>query len=407
MNEATFRSSSITRIRMWRRYAEYLCDMHWNDIIGQQATVEALQRMLLQDRIPQAILFLGDEGTGAIPLSLAFATTVNCSDPVRSAAMIEPCGTCGSCRQAATLQHPNIRFLLSLPAGKGDTETDLKPDVIQELRETIQSLADDPYTEARLTGATQIKIDQMRELKRSLSLSAAQTGHRVVIVHEAHELTVEAANAFLKTLEEPHAGVTIILTSSQPERILATIASRCQVMTLMPIDDEALINALVDRGKCSRDEASLIAPFAAGSLTRAYRFLGEDMQTDRETILNLLRASLRGTGYRLGVAELIDAVADGRNKHRLILMLSLLQLWIRDAMAIERDGEDARIANTDQRASIQKFAEAYRGADYGNVFGAIDEAVRLVHRNVTPSLIIVSTMLRLRASFQRARTMQA
>lgn len=381
--------------------------MHWNDIIGQQATVDALQRMLLQRRIPQALLMLGDEGTGAIPLSLAFATTVNCSDPIRSETSISPCGSCGSCRQAATLQHPNIRFVMSLPAGKGDTESDLKSEVLQELRETIQSIADDPYAEIRLSGATQIKIDQMRELKRSLSLSAAQAGHRVVIVHEAHELTVEAANAFLKTLEEPHADVTIILTSSQPERILATIASRCQVMTLMPIDDETLVDALVQRGKCTREEASLIAPFASGSLSRAYRFLGEDMQSDRETILNLLRASLRGTGYRLGVAELIDTVADGRNKHRLVLMLSLLQLWIRDAMAIERDGGDARIANIDQRSSLEKFAEAYRGADYGGVFSAIDEAVRLVHRNVTPSLIIVSTMLRLRSLFQRARALQS
>lgn len=378
--------------------------MHWNDIIGQHVIVEALQRMLLHRRIPQALLFLGDEGTGAIPLSIAFATTLNCSNPVRSSAAVAPCGACGSCRQAATLQHPNIRFLLSLPAGKGDTESELKSEVVQELRDAMQTLADDPYAEIRLGGATQIKIDQMRDLKRSLSLSAAQAGHRCIIVHEAHELTVEAANAFLKTLEEPHADVTIMLTSSQPERILPTIASRCQIMTLAPIDDDTLVNALVHRGRCTAEEASLIAPFASGSITRAYRFLGEDMQHDRETILNLLRASLRGTGYRLGITELIESVADGRNKHRLVLMLSLLQLWIRDAMALERDGDLARIANIDQRSSLQKFADAYRGADYASVFGVIDESVRLVHRNVTPSLIIVSTMLRLRSLFQRTRT---
>ncbi|MBU3742709.1 MAG: DNA polymerase III subunit delta', partial [Candidatus Kapabacteria bacterium] len=368
MNEATFRSSSMTRIRMRRRYADYLCCMHWNDVIGQRALVSALQRSIAQGRTPQALLLLGDEGTGAMPLSLAFAATVNCLSPKRDDVYIAPCGTCQSCRQMATMQHPNVRIIVSLPAGKGDSEDDMKADLVQELRDLWRTLAEDPYTETRVEGATQIKIGQIRELKRMLSLSAPQQGRRVVIVHEAHEMTTEASNAFLKTLEEPHEHVTLILTSSQPERVLSTISSRCQTITLEPIEDSLLIDALVQRGRCTPDEASLIAPFANGSLTRAYRFLGEDMQNDRETILNLLRASLRGSGYRLGIAQLIDSVTDGRNKHRLTLMLSLLQLWIRDAMAVGRT-TDARIANTDQREALEKFTAAFPRTDYDAVFG--------------------------------------
>jgi DNA polymerase-3 subunit delta' len=377
--------------------------MHWNSIIGQQDIVTALQRSIAESRLPQALLLLGDEGTGAMPISLAFAATVNCQQPLRSATSVTPCGVCGSCRQAQTLQHPNIRIVVSLPAGKGETEDDMKSDLVQELRDLWKSLAEDPYADVRIDGASQIKIGQIRELKRMLTLSAPQAGRRVVIISEAHEMTTEASNAFLKTLEEPHQDVTLILLSSQPERVLPTISSRCQVVTLDPIEDTVLIDALVARGRCTAAEASLIAPFAAGSLTRAYRFLGEDMQHDRETILTLLRASLKGGGYRLGIAQLIDSVADGRNKERLVRMLSLLLLWLRDAMAIGRLGDGARIANVDQREALERFAAAFGQADYDAVFSTVDEAVRSVHRNVAPTLIIVSTMLRLRTIFLRSR----
>lgn len=377
--------------------------MHWKDIIGQTRITAMLQRAIAEDRIPQALLLVGPDGTGTLPIALAFATTVNCRTPVRTPDGIEPCGHCQSCIQASTLQHPNIRLVTALPAGKGDTDDDMKADLVDEIRDLVRHVAEDPYTTVRVEGATQIRIGQIRDLKRSLSLSAAQEGRRVIIVHEAHEMTTEASNAFLKTLEEPHENVTILLTSSHPERMLQTIVSRCQLITCPPIDDVVLAEALVRRGLCSADEASLIAPFAEGSMTRAADFLDEDMKGDRQVIVDLLRTALRGKDHRLGLVEVMDSVADGRDKPRLVMMLSLLQLWLRDAMAMSQLGGDAPIVNIDQHEALQRFAEAYRHADYGVVFTAIDEAVRNVHRNVAPPLIIIPLMLRLRAVFQRAR----
>lgn len=366
-----------------------------------------LRRAIAEGRIPQAVLLVGPDGTGALPIALAFATSVNCSSPRTEDGGIEACGACPSCLQASTLQHPNIRIVTALPAGKGDAEDELKADLIDEIKESMRRLADDPYASLRIEGATQIRIGQIRDLKRSLSLSAAQQGRRVIIVYEAHEMTNEASNAFLKTLEEPHEGVTIVLTSSHPERMLPTIVSRCQLITCPPIEDAALAEALVRRGQCSMEDASLIAPIAEGSLTTATAFLDEDMKGDRQAVVELLRAALRGKDHRIGLVDMLDTVTDGRNKARMTLMLSLLQLWLRDAHAIEVLGADAPIANIDQRDALVRFAEAYRGADHGGLLNAIDEAVRNVHRNVAPPLILIPLMLRLRSILHRARLVSA
>ena len=191
--------------------------MAWDRIIGQQHLQSMLQQCIISGRIPQALLLSGSRGRGSVALAVEFASTVNCFAPTRSAGAIEACGTCQSCIQTKTLQHPNITLVTALPSGKIEHESDYKEDVLEEIKEQVAEIAKDPYTTYRITNANQIRIWQIRELNRSMALSTLQQGRRIVIIVDAEHMNPEAANGFLKTLEEPHADVTIILTSSQPE----------------------------------------------------------------------------------------------------------------------------------------------------------------------------------------------
>jgi len=377
--------------------------MTWNDIIGQQRVQRLLHHAIADNRLPQALILSGMEGVGKMAIALAFAQTVNCERPVRTASMVTPCGTCHACQQCTTLQHPNVRLTMALPSGKGDNEQELKSDVIDELKGLMQAIAEDPYTTVRLAGATQIRIGQIRELKRTLSLSAAQEGRRVCIIVDADDMTTEASNAFLKTLEEPHEGVTIILTTSHPERMMQTIVSRCQEIVCPPLDDTDIAGALAGRNLCSLDEAQLIAPFAQGSFTRARSFLSEDMRGYREDVVNLLRTALRGKGYRIPMTEAVTAMADGRDKVRVEMMLTLLLLWLRDAYAISMTGVSASIMNGDQREALTRFSDGFTGADYPAALTAIEQAVRQVHRNVNLQLVLLPMLLTLRRIFGSAR----
>lgn len=372
-------------------------------IIGQTRVQKMLQRCILDNRIPHALLLTGQEGAGTVALALAFARTVNCESPVSTASTIAPCETCHACVQGASLQHPNIRVVASLPSGKADTEDELKDDVIAELRDAIQALAIDAYIPVRLANATQIRIGQIRELKRSLSLSAVQGGRRVVIILNAEEMTIEAANAFLKTLEEPHDDVTLILTTSRPERLLQTIVSRCQELIVPPLDDDDIIKALLDRSLCTVEEATIIAPFAQGNLQKAIDYLSEDIRALRETAVNLLRAALKGKDFRNGLMDAVEEAADGRNKARADAILSLLALWLRDAHVIAMAGEGAPIINVDHRAALERFAAAFGQADFPAVLAAVEQASRHLARNVSVQLVLSTAMLEIRRVFAATR----
>lgn len=379
--------------------------MAWKNIIGQDRIKHLLQRMILEQRMPHAMLFTGMEGTGATGLAIEFARTANCLSPVHTADGIDACGFCRSCVQFRHLGHPNLRFTVALPAGKGgEAESDMKADVVEDLKAQLQSLAEDPYADVRLPNATQIKIGAIRELKRTLTLSAAQEGgRRMCLILHADEMTQEASNAFLKTLEEPHEGVTIMLVTSRPERILPTIASRCQEVLVPPVGDDLIAEALQERDGVSVADSMLIASFAQGSYARARAFMSEDMRGYRQEVVDLLRMALKGNAFRIPLSDAIAEMAEGRDKVKVEMMLSLLLLWIRDAYSIVQTGSSGAIMNVDQREALERFATSFGQADYPRVLKSIEQAVRLVHRNVNLTLVLLPMMLDIRRVFHTAR----
>lgn len=358
-------------------------------------------------RLPQALVLTGPEGVGKNGLALALTTAMFCESPQDDGTLVESCGTCRSCLQMAHLAHPNLRIIHALPAGKGDTDEEMKAELIDDIRSMLEAASENPYTPLRPDGATQIRIGQIREIKRSLSMSAMQAGKRVVVISEAHEMTMEAANAFLKTLEEPHADTMLVLTSSKPERLLQTIVSRCQELQVAPLDDADIHHYLVSEHACSTDEAALVAPFAQGSIMKAQAFLAEDMRGYRQDIVDLLRTTAKPRDFRADLVARIQTIADGRNKSRMEYMLALLMLWLRDAQALALAGPQAPIVNGDQRDALVRFSEAFADADFGGIYRAIERASNALSRNVTPVLVFLPLLLGIRRALFASRSKAA
>lgn len=374
--------------------------MSWNRVVGQHSVVRLLMQAAASDRLPHGLLLKGDTGAGTLALAIALARTITCDKPITTGGY-GPCDTCHSCVQNHTLQHPNISIITALPAGKADTENDLPQDVVDELAHNIRELATDAYAPFNLTGATQIKIGQIREIKRQLSMSAMQSGRRVVIIHLVETMTVEAANAFLKALEEPQSNVLLILTSEAPERLLPTITSRCQQLSVPPIDDDDIVAALIAEG-VELQEAMLVAPFARGNMTLARAYLREDVQAERATVLTLLRTAMRGRDFRIALIDAIAGATDRRDRTRTLLMLNLLALWFRDVQTVLALGTDATITNLDQRESVVRFASSFGTADFSLALDIVDRGVRDVRRNVAQNTILLSTLLMLRTHFYKS-----
>jgi len=221
------------------------------DIPGQSAMKEMLFRAIENGRLPSTMLFRGGECLGKFAAALELVRWMKCPDPVNCA------GTCHSCRLIANLDHPDIEVVVPLT-----TEVEDKPNKIAEV---MSSVAKNPFAPFRLDKNMRIGIDAIRELNQKIALSAATEGGRWAIVRDADLMTLDAANAFLKTLEEPPENSFIILTSSRPDYLLPTILSRSQAIQFLRLSRARIAEFARLKG-ASEQEAETLARRADGNL---------------------------------------------------------------------------------------------------------------------------------------------
>jgi len=390
---------------MWQNTTRRIfAAMHWSSVIGQSSVEQILQRCIVQGRIPQAMLMCGNDGFGTMALALEFARTVNCQAPLIEAESIAPCGQCQSCTQARSMQHPNILLISAIPTGKLDGAEELRKEWIDGLYDLARELGRNPYAPTRMEGANEIRAVQIRELNRQLSLSMIQQGRRVAIVANADDMNVSTANAFLKTLEEPHADTTIIMTTARRDRLLPTIISRCQVITVPALDESTIVEALVVRGNHDHTEAQIAASLSQGDYCAAEAYLSDDVRSIRDGAVDLLRTALRGKEMRPALVAAVAAIAATRDRARCQAVCNALLLWLRDAYAIATGGPAVSILNVDQREPLERFAASFAAANFDLAYRSIERAAADIDRFVPPQIVLLTMMMELRTTFLQART---
>ena len=212
--------------------------MSWSSIIGQERVKILLKRTIQNDQIAHAYLFYGTEGVGKDALAIEFAKTLICTKNGT-----ESCDTCNNCQRMNSFQHPNIKLVFALPAGKneknGDDPINVLTEVqVAELREQIQIKAKDRYKRIEIEKANFIKINSVRDIKREAAMSTTEDGKKIFIIFNADMMNAEASNSLLKTLEEPLQGTILLLTTSAKDQLLPTIISRCQLIKCDLLSDD-------------------------------------------------------------------------------------------------------------------------------------------------------------------------
>ena len=214
--------------------------MRFSEVIGNGTVAKALASMADSGRVAHAMLMYENEGSGALPLALAYLQYLKCENRQEG----DSCGECPSCRQMAKLIHPDVHFVF--PVNKGPKSSDEKPvseSYVRYWREL--ALADPYFKEADLQKAIGIEskngliaVAEAKSIISKLSLAPVYDGYKAVVFYLPEKMNQETANRLLKMVEEPPVNTLFIFITHAPEKVLQTILSRCQSIRVMPLTKE-------------------------------------------------------------------------------------------------------------------------------------------------------------------------
>jgi len=298
----------------------------FKEIIGQDKAITFLRRIIAGDTIAHGYLFAGIRGIGKTTTAMAFALLINCMDPVDE----DGCKRCSSCKKIIDGNHPD--FII------------IEPD-------------DDKKA---------IGINQIREINRHLAFPPVLERYRIIIVDPAEKMTDEAANAFLKTLEEPPPHNIFILNVRDPGELLPTIISRCQKVPFKPLPTEDIVHWLIQEESIDKEKANIIAKLSEGSLGKAMKLCKDDIFTHRIRWVTMLNGVIHNSSdmvidlaRKLSNFGKSSVTNKGLKDDTIALMLGIWKSWYRDILLFKLEGKQDLILNSDLSNHIKTASALY------------------------------------------------
>lgn len=319
--------------------------MIFSQILGHERQKTVLRRVLASGRLAHAYLFHGPEGVGKRLMALALVRALFCSHG--------GCGNCAACRKVDHFNHPDLHLL--------------EPD------------------------GNSIKIEQVRTIQREFSYRPLEASHKVCLVETPEKMQPAAANALLKTLEEPSGVALFILLSAHPEQVLPTIRSRCQPLPFSRIPAAELKRDLMLRLEIDETAGHLLAALSEGSFRRA---LGRDRELFLETRRDFLKkVTALSPGSILQVFELARELAE--DKERSAEYLEILEAFYRDVLLALHGRPEEDLVNVDLLEKIRRTAARESVASVLAKIDAVHATRRHLTRNVNRQLAMDHLFLQL------------
>jgi DNA polymerase-3 subunit delta' len=319
----------------------------WN-VVGHEKTIEALRAAISAENLPHALLLVGAGGIGKTTLALELAKSLNCTgaDP--------PCQQCVHCHQIQVRSHPDVTVVERQP------------------------------------GRDNITIQQVRELRDAASLRPFQGARKVSIIAGAESLTLQAADALLKTLEEPPPTVTFALTASDLDGLPATIISRCRVLALRSPSQEQIASHLAPG--VGAEQARHIAVLARGNVGWAIQASSQPrLAAEQEEALARIAAVLDlDLAARSRLAE--DLTAERKDRAQVRRSLELMLLLARDLLLTEQDLPPQTVSG-ELGATIRRQSECLTLAQLSDLMGRIRVAMDRIDHNVDPRLSLEALLM--------------
>ena len=373
--------------------------MTFNEVIGQEEAKQRLLQMVDEQRLPHAMMLCGPQGSGKLPLAIAFACHL-LGKGQRQESMFggddneEP-------PMLRKLEHPDLHFTyptIKLPS----MGSDHKPVSDDFAREWHELLMRSPYINmeqwmAQMGAENQqavITAGESDALVRKLSLKSSQGGYKVSVVWLPERMNIECANKLLKLIEEPPSQTVFIMVCEEPDRLLETIRSRVQRIDIRKIDEQAMQQALIERRSLDADTARRIARMANGDWMKALEELNTD--TENAQFLELFQSVMR-LAYARKIKEMkhwSETMATmGREKQKRFLEYFLR--LVRENFMYNFRQPDLCYMSQREEAFAEKFARFIHEGNILQINELANRAIRDISQNANAKIVFFDLALQL------------
>lgn len=330
--------------------------MPFADITGHEQPISLLQATLCNRRLAHAYVFYGEARIGKLMTAVRLAQALNCEQPSQTVAQ-DSCGRCRSCLQIAARTHPD--YFVIEPDPKAATP--------------------------------QIKIEQVRGIEQQFVYRPLIGERKICLIDDADRLTIGAANALLKTLEEPPGDSLFILVTSRLHALPITIRSRCQALRFTTPARTQVEAALILKRELPPADARFLAVFADGRIGEALTVDVADVRVRQQECLTLVKPeSLMSSATILSAAESLAKTDRGEET------LTWLTRWIRDLVIVIVDGDHDQILHLDHVTDLRRYAQR---ADIDALLTLLNDIERIEQqatRHLNVQMALETTFLRLR-----------
>jgi len=368
-------------------------------ITYQEKVWEQLKKITVSNRLGSAYLFHGRPGSGKEYIATKFAQMLNCEEQIGSI-----CRNCPSCKRSEVLQHENINLVFPLPVIKKksvDNMDEFDKSNVDIITDNIKKKASNPFHKIQLPNANRILIQSIRVLRRTLYLKTQNTGRKIVLVFDAHLLNsgqAEAANAFLKILEEPPPNTTIILVTDYVELLLPTILSRCQKIAFPKLNNQYL-EEWCSINKVKKAYVPLVIGLSEGDVHKAKILISQPLEKTVSSITSLVKVISEKDPVQW--RKIINTYSrySKQNKSEFYFHFNMLKIWFQAANRLTKN-IDHVLHKTSLMENMKVFIKRNPNADFSSIIYELEKPIEAVKNNYYMPLVMINLLLEIQKHFK-------
>lgn len=369
--------------------------MRFADIIGHKELKQQLIYSVQENRISHALLFLGAEGSGALPLAVAFAQYISCKNKSDS----DSCGECNACVKFSKHIHPDVHF--SFPVSpttkfKVSKSENFIAEWRKALNENFYLSFTDWTTQIEIENKQpQISVEESSEIVRFLSLKSVEGGYKFVILWFPEKMHASAANKLLKSLEEPEPYTLFLLVSENYEGIMRTISSRTQMVHVRRMTDEDIAGALEKFHGASSADAKKISRLAEGNFNYAMQLLNSHEEKEDLTTYFLEWMRLCVSSDYKKISDWIEGM-QSRKREGQKNFLSFAMGVCRECLMLNYSGDSLALLPDSDKEKLNLFLPYINLNNAQEVMDELNKAHYHIERNANPKILFMDLSIRMK-----------